>query len=101
MVAGAYQVPSAGAGPDASAAARAARVGIAGDGHGSTKPSSRRRSIATYEPGWDLATVFISEAAAMTSRGSRNGRLVDRPTPIEMVTSWARLTSPRRSTISR
>src|SRR2546430_2020856 len=29
-----------------------------------------RRSIATYEPGWVFATVFISEATATTSRGS-------------------------------
>ena len=45
--------------------------------------------MATYEPGWVFATVFISDATATTSRGSANFRLVDRATPIERVTRLA------------
>ena len=58
----------------------------------------RRRSTATYEPGWLLATVFISEATAIASRGSVN-RLPasERDTPMESVTRAARRMLPRRS----
>jgi hypothetical protein len=67
--------------------------------HQSSGLSLRRRSIATYEPGWLLATFYISDATAITTRGSVNRRPVDfdSATPIDSVTSAARCLLPRRS----
>ena len=58
------------------ATAEATYVTAGATAHGSSRVRSaaRRRSIATYEPGWLLATFFISEATAITSRGSVNRR---------------------------
>ncbi len=63
---------------------------------GSSPYGPVRRSTATYDPGWLLATVFISLASAISSRGSVYERRVDSATPTDTVTRPTSLTPSRR-----